>query len=101
MTAISREGSESVYYRIIEIRDAVIDDVKAKAHELSRDVSSFEIKSLLTQGFRDFSAKVSIEYATTSYKDLAELLIPSHKQAFFTDKYLWGKVRQIVQENQF
>jgi hypothetical protein len=98
MTALTFSAQcDEVCYRLSNIRDEVGESVKEQARQMvqtSQAVSRLDVAPLLTQGFKEFSARALKEYENTPFLDVVKLLIPSHRFFFFS-RNLWTDVCQI------
>lgn len=96
MSIITREQGDAVYDKICQIKDETAEGVKKKARELSKVVAHGDITLLLNQSYSDFKSKVHQEYQQTSYADLAEMLLSSHKLYFLSDNGLNKEICEII-----
>ena len=99
MSAISREQGDIVLFRMNDIRDDVVQSIKQKALLLNKVIfPQWELTKLLNEGYSEFTSSVQKEYDKSPSAELAELLLPSFKTYFFSDRSLEGQVSQILEE---
>lgn len=96
MAAVTREQGDLVYDKICQIKDQTVEGIKKKARELDKVVAQRDLTPLLNQGYSEFKSKVHQEYQETSYAELAEMLLTSHKIYFLSDNGLNREICQII-----
>jgi len=96
ISAISREQGDAIYDRVCELKNQAAETVKEKIRQLNKNVNTWELTALLTEGYQDFASKVHQEYDSTSHADIARMLISSNKIYFFSNQGLHQELSQIT-----
>jgi hypothetical protein len=96
MAAITRERADLIVCRLDELKEQTVNNVREKARRLNDAISKWDLMVLLNTGYSEFKTVVQQEYAQTPYAEFVEILLPSCRNYFFSERGLNREICQII-----